>query len=402
MAESIISGLFGLNPYEVQQQRNEQDRMFASSLANMDAAQRGVYGLAQGGAGLARIGAGMMGMVDPVEEESRQLRAATQGADTDTPEGLRTLAKRLQSMGMQEQAMMVATRANEVEAEKSKILKQDAEAKRAEAVAARELSIAEKNARDKDTEVVEVGVKGKPDYRQKALYDIGTGKVTLIDEPYQIAAGVRVSMGGEGHPKTELIKDETGKITLVNTETGATIKKLDVTGTPSATYQKTVAAEKKLSRDLNLAISNLEEAVKDGGLIDQSTGSGIGAAVDYAAKVFGVSTPGAIAVGAMAPIYDLVLKMVPRFEGPQSDKDTASYERAAGQLANPDIPKDIKKAAAKEILRLMKERNGQFTSKDIIGTELDTTGGSKEEPQSQAAKARAELERRRSKGGGKR
>jgi ribonuclease Y len=52
--------------------------------------------------------------------------------------------------------------------------------------------------------------------------------------------------------------------------------------------------------------------------------------------------------------------MVPRFEGPQSDKDTQSYKEAAGQLANPNLPTKIRQEAGKEILRLMKERKNQF------------------------------------------
>jgi hypothetical protein len=59
----------------------------------------------------------------------------------------------------------------------------------------------------------------------------------------------------------------------------------------------------------------------------------------------------------------LVLKMVPRFEGPQSDADTRSYNEAAGQLADSSLPTDIRKAAGREILRIMKVRKGQFVSR---------------------------------------
>lgn len=135
-------------------------------------------------------------------------------------------------------------------------------------------------------------------------------------------------------------------------------------GKPSATFEKTQAEQKKLAANMDMAISELEVATKDGGLIDQSTGSGFGALVDSAAGFFGKATPGAVASGKMAPIFDMVLKMVPRFEGPQSDKDTQSYKDAAGQLANPAIPTPQKKAAAKEILRLMKKRKGQFAFGD--------------------------------------
>ena len=166
------------------------------------------------------------------------------------------------------------------------------------------------------------------------------------------------------------ITDAAGNTKLVDVQ-GNVIKDLGPVGKPSATYEKTVAARKKLETDMSLAISELEKATADGGLIDQSTGSGIGAAADWSAALIGKATPGSIAVGAMKPIADLALKMVPRFEGPQSDKDTQSYRDAAGDLANPNLPNERKKMAGREILRLMKKRKGQFTSTDIEGTEAD-------------------------------
>jgi len=58
--------------------------------------------------------------------------------------------------------------------------------------------------------------------------------------------------------------------------------------------------------------------------------------------------------------------MVPRFEGPQSDKDTQSYKEAAGQLADSGLPNETRKDAAKVILRLMKERKDQFGMSDQV------------------------------------
>jgi hypothetical protein len=138
-------------------------------------------------------------------------------------------------------------------------------------------------------------------------------------------------------------------------------------GLPPATpdAEKAARLQAQQVRDLGLAITNLESAVKPGGLISQSTGSGIGRAYDVAAGFVGNAPKGAIAAAKLAPIADMVLKMVPRFEGPQSDKDTQSYKEAAGQLANPNLPVEIRQEAGKEILRLMKERRDQFVSTDM-------------------------------------
>ena len=143
----------------------------------------------------------------------------------------------------------------------------------------------------------------------------------------------------------------------------------------NARAEKISQEKRKSLGQLNLAITELEKATADGGLIDQSTGSGAGALVDIGAGFFGKATPGSIAVGQMKPIFDLALKMVPRFEGPQSDKDTKTYMEAAGELANPNAPNPRKKAAGKTVIQLMKARRGQFITKDMEGTDTDSGGG---------------------------
>ena len=127
-------------------------------------------------------------------------------------------------------------------------------------------------------------------------------------------------------------------------------------------------AKKKLAIDYDSTISELIRIAQPGGLIDKSTGSGIGAATDAALGLVGVSTEGSRAIGRLAPIADKVLKLVERFEGPQSDKDTASYKEAAGRLADPTVPNDVRKDAALEILRLMKKRRDSW----LGGGDVDT------------------------------
>jgi hypothetical protein len=157
------------------------------------------------------------------------------------------------------------------------------------------------------------------------------------------------------------VTDAAGNVTQFN-RFGEVIGKPGAVGKPSATFEKTKALQAQQGRDLGLAITELTEATKDGGLIDKSTGSGAGRLVDVAAGFAGQATPGAIAIAKLKPIADMALKMVPRFEGPQSDKDTASYKEAAGQLADASLPTEIRKQAGKEVLRLMKARKNQFVT----------------------------------------
>ncbi|MCR4308339.1 MAG: hypothetical protein NUV80_07360, partial [Candidatus Berkelbacteria bacterium] len=74
------------------------------------------------------------------------------------------------------------------------------------------------------------------------------------------------------------ITDAAGNTKLVDVQ-GNVIKDLGGIGKPTATHEKTVAAKKKLAIDLDQSIRELEKATADGGLIDKSTGSGIGAGV---------------------------------------------------------------------------------------------------------------------------
>jgi hypothetical protein len=169
------------------------------------------------------------------------------------------------------------------------------------------------------------------------------------------------------------VTDAAGNVTQFNRQ-GKIIGQPGAVAKPSATFEKTQALQKQQNRDLTLAIKELTEATKDGGLIDQSTGSGAGRLIDAAAGFGGYATPGAIAIAKLKPIADIALKMVPRFEGPQSDKDTASYKEAAGQLADASLPVAIRKAAGKEVLRLMTARKGQFVTEAMANEGIGAGG----------------------------
>lgn len=85
MAENIVQGLFGLNPYQVQQQQNAGLEAFANQQAQMNAAQRGVQGLTMGGGMLGQAAAGAMGMVNPQVEEAKIREQALAGIDWNDP-----------------------------------------------------------------------------------------------------------------------------------------------------------------------------------------------------------------------------------------------------------------------------------------------------------------------------
>lgn len=164
--------------------------------------------------------------------------------------------------------------------------------------------------------------------------------------------------------------DAAGNVTFYN-KFGEKLKTEKGAGKPSATFERAKATREQTQRDLSGALATLKEVVKPGGLIEQSTGSGAGRAFDIAAGFIGEAPQGAIAIGKLQPLADQILKLVPRFEGPQSDKDTQSYKEAAGQLANPTLPREIRKAAANTLIGLFEKRKNQFTT---AGAEAETGG----------------------------
>jgi hypothetical protein len=64
-----------------------------------------------------------------------------------------------------------------------------------------------------------------------------------------------------------------------------------------------------------------------------------------------------------------LVQQVPRFEGPQSDKDVASYQAAAGDIGNPNMPIESRMAALQTLVELNKKYypNGDWDSIDLAG-----------------------------------
>jgi hypothetical protein len=207
---------------------------------------------------------------------------------------------------------------------------------------------------------------------QRGQLDVSRGELDLQRREMRLkekAAQSGVKEDEDVVARTETAADGTVRMynkygKLLKTEAGA--------GKPSATFEKTTAARQEMQRNLKETTSSLREIVKDNGLIDQSTGSGFGRGVDFVARVAGKATKGDIALGKLAIIADQVLKLVPRFEGPQSDKDTQTYREAAGQLADGTLPNEIRKEAAKTIIELYERRSNQFA---IQGADLSGDGG---------------------------
>jgi len=116
----IVQSLFGLSPYDVQQQRQQATNTQANAYAQLDPFQRATQSLYQAGAGFGRVGAGMLGMVDPKEQEAQQMQQLAQSGDFNNPEGLRAFAKTLRDAGRVGDSMRFDIAAQQMEAQSIK------------------------------------------------------------------------------------------------------------------------------------------------------------------------------------------------------------------------------------------------------------------------------------------
>jgi hypothetical protein len=94
-------------------------------------------------------------------------------------------------------------------------------------------------------------------------------------------------------------------------------------------------------------------------LIDGATGSYLGAAADETARAFGKSTAGAQATAQLKALEGQLMMAMPRMEGPQSNYDVQLYRQMAGQIGDPTVPRETKKAALAKVKALQQQYAGQ-------------------------------------------
>jgi hypothetical protein len=92
-------------------------------------------------------------------------------------------------------------------------------------------------------------------------------------------------------------------------------------------------------------------------LVKQSTGSGVGAAVDTIASKFGVGTEGGKAIAELNQYSAALRRYVPRFKGSDSDRDVKLYEQMAGQFNDASQPVAYRLAALKGMIRLLEQKD---------------------------------------------
>jgi len=155
-------------------------------------------------------------------------------------------------------------------------------------------------------------------------------------------------------------------IVQVNPKTGD-IRKLGV----NAPVKAGAAASSKTQHVADAKESNalLDQVEKVG---DLATGSGAGKLRDMTAGFFGKSTEGANYAAKLKVLGASLTAKVPKMSGPQSDKDVAMYKEAAGNIADPSMPWEQKKAAIDTIREI---NNRQLSYGNDISSTPENTGG---------------------------
>lgn len=116
MANSIVGGLFGIDPTQYQQQQNALANQQAMQFAEMDPFQRANYGMFRGGQQLGQAASGLMGIQDPQLQKASMAKQLASQFDLTTAEGMKQYAQALAQNGAMDLAQMAVARSQEMEA----------------------------------------------------------------------------------------------------------------------------------------------------------------------------------------------------------------------------------------------------------------------------------------------
>ena len=111
---SIVQGLFGIDPTQYQQQQAALQNTQAQQFAEMTGAQQGQYGAFRGGQMAGNAAVGLMGGQDPMLQKATMAKQLAGQFDLTTSDGLKQYADALAKNGAPDLAQMAFARSQEV------------------------------------------------------------------------------------------------------------------------------------------------------------------------------------------------------------------------------------------------------------------------------------------------
>jgi hypothetical protein len=122
-----IAGLFGLTPQMYEQGIRQSAMNEGAAYARMAPEDRAIAGIYSAGAGLGRVGGGLMGVEDPQMKLISARQSILSQTDQTDPQSLANAAKQLSSIGDQQGAMALIDRARTLQESAGKIAVQNAQ-----------------------------------------------------------------------------------------------------------------------------------------------------------------------------------------------------------------------------------------------------------------------------------
>jgi hypothetical protein len=352
MADSIVDGLFGADPWQVQQAQQAALQRASAEHAQRTLAQKASQGMFQGGGQLMSQIAPSMGYVNPMQDEARMREQVMgQGGDLTTSAGLKAKAAQFDQAGDKRTAMKLIMAANEMEAREQKNKLDAARERQLDTKASLDIALAQKALRENpNLATATVGVKGRPGWKQLIIYDKTkpNDPYQEVGEPIESDKGTSVNVAAPVTPVTIQDPKNPDATIIVDGRTNKVIgvgPKLTQTGTANIKKQ---AAMEGLASDLKTA-EDLLTGVATG---SKPTSSGAGAAYDYAASLIGVAPEGSAEADELKVVAGRLVQKVPRFEGQQSDRDVQLYKESAADVGNSKIPIARRLAAVRRMKML--------------------------------------------------
>jgi hypothetical protein len=186
---------------------------------------------------------------------------------------------------------------------------------------------------------------------ETARHNKASEALTAAGQAQQERASLRADARAReqiGNSKGQVVQTDSGPI-LVDPRTG--------TGTPIMVGGKTVPPKGtgQTVKDAQSVLNLLDMAEP---LLDTATHSLVGEGYDRAAAAFGKSTEGAQAAAQLRALEGALVAKQPKMTGPQSDKDVLLYRQMAGQIGDPSVPIETRRAAIKTVRALNEKYAG--------------------------------------------
>lgn len=107
-----------------------------------------------------------------------------------------------------------------------------------------------------------------------------------------------------------------------------------------------------MTKNANRAIELISEARS---ILPNASSGALSNVLTRGSEVAGISTKSSQADAQLKTLAGQLVSMMPRMEGPQSDRDVQMYQQMAGDIANPNLPIETRLASLETIERLQQK-----------------------------------------------